>query len=137
MCNKRNKISRSVAAEAKLILLISMQELVPIALKALVGGAFVVAFSLVAESATPKTFSGLFSAAPSIALASLFITSLMKGPSTATAQATGMLLGSAGMVAYCLLGIFTVGRMHALAGSLAAFLGWLVVAGGLALAFLR
>src|SRR2546430_16611377 len=97
MYNKHSKISPSVAAAAKLILLISMQELIPIALKALVGGAFVVAFSLVAEAARPKTFSGLFSAAPSIPLASLFIPGLMKGPPTPTAQAPGIRRGSPAM----------------------------------------
>jgi uncharacterized membrane protein (GlpM family) len=114
-----------------------MQDLVSLGVKALVGGTLVVAFAMVAEMAKPKTFSGLFSAAPSIALASLLIVSLAKGPATASLQATGMLLGSAGMALYCLVGIFTVGRMHALAGSLAAFLAWFAVAGGLALAFLR
>ena len=48
-----------------------MKEIAPLALKALNGGLFVVAFALLAEMLKPKRFSGLFSAAPSIALGCL------------------------------------------------------------------
>ncbi|MEA2502248.1 MAG: hypothetical protein QOD01_2359, partial [Actinomycetota bacterium] len=40
-------------------------------LKAVNGGLFVVAFALVSEALKPKRFAGLFSAAPSVALANL------------------------------------------------------------------
>jgi hypothetical protein len=42
-----------------------------------------------------------------------------------------MLIGSAGMLAYCLVSIYLVERLHALLGSILAWLAWIVVAGGL------
>ena len=45
-----------------------------LALRGLAGGALVVVFALIGEVVTPKAFSGLFSAAPSVAFASLAIT---------------------------------------------------------------
>src|ERR1700694_4831975 len=47
-------------------------------LKALIGGLAVVAFSLIAQAGHPKRFAGLFSAAPSVAFASLGITVITK-----------------------------------------------------------
>lgn len=102
--------------------------------KALAGGAFVVLFSLVSSVLGPKMFAGLFSAAPSVALASLLVTSLQKGPAAARPSALGMAVGSAGMLAYCLCAYFLVRRLGALAGSVAAWGVWLLVAAGLYLA---
>jgi hypothetical protein len=102
-----------------------------IGLKTLVGGAAVVAFSLIGEAGRPKRFSGLFAAAPSVALASLAITALAKGGSATVPYAQGMLIGSAGMVAYCLVSLYLIDRLHALAGSLLSWLAWFVVAIGL------
>jgi hypothetical protein len=48
-----------------------------------------------------------------------------------------MLIGSAGMLAYCLVSVYLIERLHALAGSILAWLAWLAVAGGLYLAFGR
>ena len=47
--------------------------------KAVNGGLFVVLFSLIAEMLTPKRFAGLFSAAPSVALANLIVVIISKG----------------------------------------------------------
>jgi hypothetical protein len=48
-----------------------------------------------------------------------------------------MLIGSAGMLAYCLVSLYLIERLHALVGSIGAWLAWLIVAGGLYLAFGR
>ena len=61
-----------------------MDDLPLLAVRALAGGSFVVAFALIGEAAHPKSFSGLFSAAPSVALAGLLVTALAK-----TAHAAG------------------------------------------------
>jgi hypothetical protein len=45
-----------------------------------------------------------------------------------------MLIGSAGMLAYCLVSLYLIERLHALLGSVLAWLAWLVVTGGLYLA---
>ena len=102
-----------------------------IAGKALTGGIAVVAFSLIGQAGHPKRFSGLFAAAPSVALASLAMTVLSKGAGATVPYAQGMLIGSAGMVAYCLVSLVLINRLHALVGSSLAWLAWLAVAGGL------
>lgn len=102
-----------------------------IAIKTVIGGLAVVCFSLVAECAKPKRFAGLFAAAPSVALASLAITAFQKGGHGTVAYAHGMLIGSAGMIAYCLVSLLLIERLHALAGSILSWLAWFIVAGGL------
>ena len=100
-----------------------------IGLKALVGGLAVVAFSLIGQAGHPKRFAGIFAAAPSVALASLAMTVIAKGPKATTPYAEGMLIGSAGMLAYCLASLFLINRLHALLGSILAWLVWFAVAG--------
>ena len=46
-----------------------------------------------------------------------------------------MLIGSAGILAYCLVQLYLIERLHALVGSIVAWLAWLIVAGGLYVAF--
>jgi len=48
-----------------------------------------------------------------------------------------MVFGTAGMVAYCLVSLYLIQRLHALIGSILAWLAWLLVAGGLYLALGR
>lgn len=108
-----------------------------IAAKSLAGGLAVVAFSLLGQAGHPKRFAGLFSAAPSVAIASLAMTVITKRAEGAVPYAQGMLMGSAGMVAYCLVSLFLIERLHALLGSILAWLAWFAVAGGLYLAIGR
>ncbi|HEX9096150.1 MAG TPA: DUF3147 family protein [Candidatus Dormibacteraeota bacterium] len=99
--------------------------------KSLLGGLAVVGFSLLGHAGHPKRFAGLFAAAPSVAVASLALTVALKGPAATVPYAQGMLIGSAGMVAYCLVSLYLIERLHALLGSILAWLAWLAVAGGL------
>jgi uncharacterized membrane protein (GlpM family) len=103
-------------------------------LKAVVGGLAVVAFALIGQAGHPKRFAGIFAAAPSVALATLAMTVLAKGPQATVPYAHGMLIGSAGMFAYCVASLFLINRLHALVGSILAWLAWFAVAGGLYLA---
>jgi uncharacterized membrane protein (GlpM family) len=105
--------------------------IITVASKALIGGLAVVGFSLIGHAGHPKRFAGVFSAAPSVALASLGITVFSKGADGALPYAQGMLIGSAGMLAYCLVSLYLVERLHALLGSVVAGLAWLVAAGSL------
>ena len=111
--------------------------IIPIALRSLAGGLAVVAFSLLGQAGHPKRFAGLFSAAPAVAIASLAMTVITKRAAGALPYAQGMLIGSAGMVAYCLVLLFLIARLHALLGSILAWLAWFAVAGGLYLAIGR
>jgi hypothetical protein len=103
-------------------------------LRALVGGLAVVGFSVLGTAGHPKRFSGLFAAAPSVAVASLATTAVLKGPAATVPYAQGMLIGSAGMLAYCLVSLYLIERLHALLGSILSWLAWLAVAGGIYLA---
>ena len=105
--------------------------IVAFAARAVVGGLAVLAFSALGEAGHPKRFAGLFAAAPSVALASLLIIVLSKGAPATVPFARGMLIGSAGMVAYCLVSLYLIERLHALLGSLISWLAWFAVAGGI------
>lgn len=102
-----------------------------LALRGFVGGALVVAFALIGEVVKPKAFSGLFAAAPSVAIASLAITMVAEGAAKAKTDTVGMVVGGVAMAACCILAATAIPRLHALAGSAAAWAGWAVVALGL------
>jgi len=96
--------------------------------KALVGGAMVVAFSLVGEVIEPRRLGGITSGAPSVALPGLLVTLLASGAAAAVDLSLGMIAGAAALVVWCLVGIDAVKRFGALKGSVAAMSVWFVVA---------
>lgn len=114
-----------------------MHEAVTLAVKAVIGGSLVVAFALFAEMTEPKRFSGVFGAAPAIALASLSVTLVADGAGKAHQAAIGMIAGAVAMVCYCLLASLLLGRLKALRASVVALLGWAAVAAPLYYGFLR
>jgi hypothetical protein len=113
-----------------------VKSLLEIALRAVVGGLFVTAFALVAEALEPKRLAGIFSAAPSVALASLMLTVVFKGHADAAAATRGMAVGAAAFTAYCLVDVPALNRWGALRGSVLSLTVWgaLVAAIGLAVA---
>jgi Protein of unknown function (DUF3147) len=66
----------------------------------LVGGAVVSFFAVLAEIFRPKSFAGLFGAAPSIALATIGVTILHQGRAYAAAEARSMIFGALGFFVY-------------------------------------
>jgi hypothetical protein len=66
----------------------------------IVGGLFVSAFAVLADILKPKSFAGLFGAAPSIALATLIITIANQGASYAALEARSMIGGALGFCIY-------------------------------------
>ena len=108
-----------------------MGEIGVLALRGLAGGALVVVFALIGEVVSPKAFSGLFSAAPSVAVASLAITIVAENPVKARQASTGMVVGAVAMAACCVLAAAVIPRIGSLRGSLAAWLGWAAVDLGL------
>jgi Protein of unknown function (DUF3147) len=106
-------------------------------IRGLFGGAMVVAFSVIAELVKPKVFSGLFSAAPSIAIASLLVAAYTVGPSKAGEAAVGMFGGAVAMVACTITAAHAVKRYGAVAGSAAAWVAWAAVAGVVYVGFIR
>ena len=69
-------------------------------IRLLVGGSVVSVFALISDTLTPKRFAGLFSAAPSIALATLILTGQTEGKQFAAVEARSMMAGALAFVFY-------------------------------------
>jgi hypothetical protein len=69
----------------------------------LVGGAVVSFFAVLSEVFRPKSFAGLFGAAPSIALATIGVTIAHKGRAYAGVETHGMIFGAVGFFCYACL----------------------------------
>jgi hypothetical protein len=96
----------------------------------LLGGAIVSAFALVGDVVRPKRFAGLFSAAPSVALATLALTVAKDGPLVSSIEARSMVLSSVGFIfyAYTVQRVLASGRSPAIWVSMAALTIWALVA---------
>ena len=64
------------------------------------GGVLVTAFAMLADVLRPKSFAGLFGAAPSVALATLTLTIVHDGRQYAALEARSMILGACGFLVY-------------------------------------
>lgn len=100
-------------------------------LRAVAAGLLVIVFALIGEVFKPKAFSGLFAAAPSVAVASLAVTLGFQGPARALAEVAGMAIGGVAMTACCVVAVAAIPRFRAVAGSLLAWVAWSVVGLGL------
>jgi hypothetical protein len=78
----------------------------------LIGGALVSGFAVLGEMLRPKTFAGLFGAAPSVALASLTLAVVKEGRHYAAVEARSMMLGAAALVIYCAICVRLTTRPH-------------------------
>lgn len=99
----------------------------------LIGGLVVSLFSAISDLLKPKTFAGLFGAAPSIALATLGLTVLKEGKQYAASEARSMVLGAMALFFYAAVLSYMVLRFRfsALPVALVSLLLWLGVATGL------
>jgi Protein of unknown function (DUF3147) len=99
----------------------------------LIGGFVVSLFALISDLLKPKTFAGLFGAAPSVALASLGLTVVKQGVISASTEARSMILGSIALLIYAgvLSCVVLRLRLPALPVFLPGLLLWLGVAMGL------
>ncbi len=97
------------------------------------GGLLVSLFSVVGGLFKPKTFAGIFGAAPSVALATLILASAKKGPRYLAAEGEAMLLGGVAFIIYSFILFLVVRRFHLPAWLEAglAWSAWLAVAFGL------
>ncbi len=101
-------------------------------LRFLIGGFAVSAFAVIGDVFRPKSFAGLFGAAPSIATSTLAIAVYMKGASYAAVEGRSMMIGS---IAFCLYGglvcyLLQRSRWHALSAAGMALIGWAAAALG-------
>lgn len=105
----------------------------------LIGGAVVSFFAILGEMLKPKSFAGLFGAAPSIALASLSLAVIEHGRAYASVEARSMALGAIAFFIYAsVAGRLLIHRKHAaLPVTCACLLLWLGSAFGLWYVVLR
>ena len=100
------------------------------AIRFVVGGAFVSAFAILSDALKPKSFAGLFGAAPSVALATLLLTIGKQGAGYAAIEAQWMLAGAVAFFTYawCVAIALSKGISSARLISILFLLVWLAVA---------
>jgi len=103
-----------------------LSDLALLAIRVIAGGALVVAFAMVSDALKPRMFAGLFSAAPSVATASLLVSGLASGAAKDARYASGMVAGAVGLVLYSLAAAYLVERLGAAAGSTVAWVAWII-----------
>jgi hypothetical protein len=108
-------------------------------LRFVVGGVVVSGFALLGDLLKPKSFAGLFGAAPSVALATLALTVMKDGKAYASTEGRSMILGAAAFVIYAwIVGYVLIRRRSSVLGTTSAALAlWLVCALGLWFALIR
>ena len=96
----------------------------------LIGGIAVTAFAILGDMLRPKSFAGLFGAAPSVALATLGIALVQHDAHYTALQARAMIWGAVALVAYSIAvcQLLMRFRWNALPATLLALVVWLAVA---------
>jgi Protein of unknown function (DUF3147) len=112
---------------------------VELLIRFVVGGLIVSAFAVIGDILRPKTFAGIFGAAPSVALATLGLTFFTKGGTVASIEGRSMIAGAAALFVYSVVsGRFLLDRQaRALTIASSAAGAWLLVAFALWGLFLR
>jgi hypothetical protein len=110
-----------------------------IVLRMIVGGGVVSVFALLGDLLKPKSFAGLFGAAPSVALATLALTVMKEGKAYASTEARSMILGAFAFFLYaCVVGRLLIRRrMPVLSTASLAITLWFGCAFGLWFAVIR
>ncbi len=105
-------------------------------LRFIAGGIAVSAFAALGDALRPKSFAGLFGAAPSIALATLLVTLSKVGAGYVAVEGRSMIVGAAALAAYswviCLL--LKKFMVTSWAAALSAIIVWFAVALGASIA---
>jgi hypothetical protein len=99
----------------------------------LVGGVVVSAFAMLGDMLRPKSFAGLFGAAPSVALATLGIAVYRHGADYAAQQTWAMTAGAIALAVYgfVVCQLLIRARLRAAPATLLSLVVWLIVAFGL------
>jgi hypothetical protein len=105
----------------------------------LIGGVIVSLFAALGDVMKPKSFAGLFGAAPSVALATLGFTVLADGRLYAVTEAHSMMAGAIAFLLYTLVSsrLMVKYRWHAATAAISTLTLWLAAALGGWLVFLR
>lgn len=113
--------------------------LIELLLRFLIGGIVVSIFSVIGDVIKPKSFSGIFSAAPSVALATVGLTLVIHGGSYAGIEGRSMLVGGLALFMAGLVVAWLMLRRHvdAMVAAGASWIAWAVVAFGVWAVVLR
>jgi uncharacterized membrane protein (GlpM family) len=107
--------------------------MVEMLIRFILGGLVVSLFAIVSDALRPKSFAGLFGAAPSVALATLGLTVHKNGHAFAALEARSMIAGALGFLAYAIVVSFVLRRykFSALQTALCVLPLWFLVSFGL------
>jgi Protein of unknown function (DUF3147) len=110
-----------------------------ILLRIIIGGVAVSAFAMLGELLKPKSFAGLFGAAPSVSLATLVLTVMKEGKTYASIEARSMVLGAVAFIIYAAIisRLMIRRRMQVLSATTLGIGIWVACAFGLWYGFLR
>ena len=113
--------------------------MIEMAARFVIGGIVVSLFSVIADLCRPKSFAGLFGAAPSIALATVGLTIHSEGKEYAAVEARSMIFGSIAFLAYAASVSWLLRRYKppVVFVTLAAMPVWFLVSFGLLTVMLR
>lgn len=108
-------------------------------LRFLLGGIIISVFSVLGDIFRPKSFAGLFGAAPSVALATLLLTIMHNGRGYVAIEGRSMMLGATAFFFYASATSWVLMRYRpsSLVAAVALFPVWLGVSFGLWATFLR
>jgi hypothetical protein len=104
--------------------------LIQLLLRFMIGGLVVSAFAVLGTIFQPKSFAGLFGAAPSVALATLALTIKSEGMRYAAVEARSMLAGAAAFFVYawCAMILLHQEKPETKLATTALLIVWLAVA---------
>ena len=105
----------------------------------IVGGLVVTMFSALGDILKPKSFAGLFGAAPSVALATLALTIATEGATYAATEVRSMIVGAFAMFVYASLVLWIMFKYKpsALIVSTSLITAWLATSFGIWFLLLR
>jgi hypothetical protein len=101
-------------------------------LRFIAGGVAVSAFAVLGDIMLPKSFAGLFGAAPSIALATILITLSQKGAPLVAMEGRSMIVGALALAAYSWTACVLIKKLtiSSLTATMLALVVWFAVALG-------
>jgi Protein of unknown function (DUF3147) len=113
--------------------------LINILIRFAVGGVIVSLFAVLGDLVKPKSFAGIFGAAPSVALATIVLTVVSNGRAYMSVEARSMILGAVAFLLYAcvVMRILRTGKWPVLPVTGSALLIWAAAAFGLWLGILR
>jgi hypothetical protein len=98
----------------------------------IIGGLVVSLFAAFADAVKPKSFAGLFAAAPSVAMATLGLAIMKEGKLFAGVEARSMIFGAIALFLYAMVAmrLMMKYKMGAAAASISALTIWMICAMG-------